>query len=96
MKTPLRIERSGAPEQVVDINLGRGPTFEIASMLTEKQVPFLFVTGYDQAAIPPEYESVRRLEKPFKGLDLIELCALFMAHLAGANRMTPNAGRGIG
>jgi len=64
--------RKDAPDSaVVDINLGRGPTYEVASELDSRRVPFLFATGYDPAAIPPEFQSAVRLEKPFKSKDLI-------------------------
>lgn len=56
---------------VVDINLGRGATYEVASRLMQQSVPFLFATGYDQAAIPDEFKNAPRLEKPFKGPDLV-------------------------
>jgi len=49
---------------VIDINLGRGPSFGIAAYLKAIGVPFLFVTGYDEEAIPQEFADVRRLQKP--------------------------------
>ena len=56
---------------VVDINLGMGPTFTVAQKLAENEVPFLFATGYDQSIIPAEYRDRPRIEKPFKGPDVI-------------------------
>ena len=56
---------------VVDINLGTGPTFTVAKELAERRVPFLFATGYDQSIIPAEYRDRPRIEKPFKGPDVI-------------------------
>ena len=56
---------------VVDINLGMGPTFAVAKKLAENKVPFLFATGYDQSIVPPEYRDRPRIEKPFKGPDVI-------------------------
>lgn len=56
---------------VVDINLGAGPTFTVAKELAERRVPFLFATGYDQSIIPAEYRDRPRIEKPFKGPDVI-------------------------
>lgn len=51
---------------LVDINLGSGPEFETARSLRDHQIPFLFTTGYDAAAIPQEFKDVPRLEKPFR------------------------------
>ncbi len=56
---------------VVDINLGMGPTYEVASGLVERGVPFLFATGYDRGAIPSEFQDRPRLEKPFGQANLI-------------------------
>jgi CheY-like chemotaxis protein len=60
---------------VVDINLGNGPTYEVASRLAERKVPFVFATGYDRAVIPAEFEAAPRLEKPFRGADLVQAVA---------------------
>ncbi len=49
---------------VVDINLGNGASFEITEELQRRQVPFLFLTGYDAASIPPELARIERIEKP--------------------------------
>lgn len=57
---------------VVDINLGAGPTYRVASRLTRERVPFLFATGYDSSALPDEFQSVPRIEKPFHGTQLVE------------------------
>ncbi len=56
---------------VVDINLGRGPSFEAAATLRRRGVPFLFTTGYDAGAIPREFADVPRLEKPIREADLV-------------------------
>lgn len=56
---------------VVDINLGSGPTYEIANELTGRSVPFLFATGYDRGAIPDKFSAAPRLEKPFGEADLV-------------------------
>lgn len=66
------IDRENLKAAVVDINLGRGPAFEVASKLAERSVPFLFATGYDRTAIPAEFIDTPRLEKPFKGVDLVQ------------------------
>lgn len=60
---------------MIDINLGGGPTFDVAASLCSQGIPFVFTTGYDQATIPPEYSRVPRLEKPFSGRDLVAALA---------------------
>ena len=46
------------------MNLGQGPSFDLARTLSERAVPFAFVTGYDRSTIPEEFASVVRFEKP--------------------------------
>lgn len=48
----------------IDVNLGRGPSFEVPRALVELAVPFVFVTGYDAGTIPDEFTGVARFEKP--------------------------------
>ena len=56
---------------VVDINLGAGPSFSFARAMKDRGVPFVFVTGYDQAVIPPDLAAAERLEKPIRDRDLV-------------------------
>lgn len=49
---------------LVDVNLGHGPSFELPKALRGLDVPFAFVTGYDTGAIPAEFDTVERLQKP--------------------------------
>lgn len=65
------IQEQSPDSAVVDINLGQGPTFAVATELAKRRIPFVFATGYDRGAIPPEFESRTRLEKPFKSKDLV-------------------------
>jgi CheY-like chemotaxis protein len=49
---------------LVDINLGDGPSFKVADALLDHQIPFIFLTGYDEGTIPARFADVPRLEKP--------------------------------
>ena len=49
---------------VLDVNLGRGPSFKLAEMLKDRGIPFVFVSGYDEAVIPAEFNDIDFLEKP--------------------------------
>jgi CheY-like chemotaxis protein len=60
---------------VVDINLGQGPSFVVAEALQRRGVPFLFLTGYDAATIPPEFAHVERIEKPANTSRVIDTIA---------------------
>lgn len=67
---------------VLDINLGSGPSFKLASILKASRIPFVFVTGYDEETIPPEFASVARLQKPMDFRQMV-------GSLASALGMTP-------
>ena len=56
---------------VLDINLGEGPEFQVASELIDRGVPFIFATGYDDNVIPTEFQQARTLQKPFDPQDLV-------------------------
>lgn len=66
------LERERVDSAVVDINLGTGPTYEIARRLNREEVPFLFATGYDRSSLPPQFQDNPRIEKPFHQSDLVE------------------------
>jgi ActR/RegA family two-component response regulator len=61
----LRAVGSARPDAaLVDLNLGEGPDLTVAAALRERNVPFLFVTGYGEAAIPAAFADIPRVEKP--------------------------------
>jgi DNA-binding response OmpR family regulator len=63
--TTLAMISRDAPDcAIVDINLGEGASFEVAEELKRRNIPFLFLTGYDAASIPPQMADVERFEKP--------------------------------
>ena len=57
---------------IVDINLGDGPSFDVAAELKRHGVPFVFITGYDAPSIPAELGDVERIEKPADTRRVIE------------------------
>lgn len=56
---------AGLDGALLDVNLAGERCFPIADALAERGVPFAFLTGYGDAGIPPEYQRVPRLAKPF-------------------------------
>jgi DNA-binding response OmpR family regulator len=68
--------RLGAPDcALLDVNLGEGASFDLARTLRRRGVPFLFFTGYDAGAMPPEFAGVMRLEKPVAADRLVQAVA---------------------
>lgn len=57
---------------LLDVNLGEGASFDLARILRMRGVPFLFFTGYDRTALPPEFADVDRLEKPVTPARLLQ------------------------
>jgi CheY-like chemotaxis protein len=65
---------------VLDINLQGESVFPVADTLLEQGVPFLFATGYDQTAIPLQYQQVPRWEKPFAPEALAHALSIIMRY----------------
>ena len=51
---------------VLDINVRGAMIYPVADILRERNIPFVFATGYDQAALATPYKGITRLEKPFE------------------------------
>ena len=70
-----RIEREKFDAVLLDGNLrGRGVD-AIAALLTRRNIPFIFVTGYGQEGLPEAFRHVICLSKPFSGNQLLEAIA---------------------
>jgi len=67
---------NGSPDcAVLDINLGLGPSLEIARNASVLGVPIVFMTGYDEMQIAPEFMNVERLQKPVNARALVAAVA---------------------
>ncbi|PVM82960.1 response regulator [Caulobacter endophyticus] len=66
------LAREDLDAAVVDINLGEGPSFALADALKRAGVPFLFVTGYDEALIPQRLSNVAMILKPADKAAILE------------------------
>jgi CheY-like chemotaxis protein len=61
---------------ILDINLGAGQRSDsVAELLTEKQIPFVFVTGYGEAGVDRRFSGSGVLQKPFTQQELQKLLA---------------------
>ena len=69
----LRMLASFAPDvAVVDFILGDGTGVDVAKALTERQIPFVFATGYgDDVPNPAPYGHVPVVRKPYSVEELI-------------------------
>jgi len=55
---------------MLDVNLAGETSFPVAAVLTERNIPFLFATGYGIKGIAEEYRGRPVLQKPFRARDL--------------------------
>jgi DNA-binding response OmpR family regulator len=62
---------------MIDINLGSGPSFDLAKRLRQQHVPFVFVTSYADM-IPVEFADIRCLHKPIEFRDIVRSVAELM------------------
>jgi CheY-like chemotaxis protein len=54
----------------VDVNLRGVKSFEIAEFLQERDIPFVFVTGYGRAGLDGQFEDIDVLTKPVSQTEL--------------------------
>jgi CheY-like chemotaxis protein len=55
---------------LLDVNLDGEMVYPVADALAERHIPFLFVSAYGEAAIPPGHTDWKVCAKPFTGNDL--------------------------
>lgn len=70
---------------ILDINLGAGPSFEIARELARRDIPFLFVTGHGNAVIPREFADVPHVQKPVDPHRVVEALSGMLAGRRGSS-----------
>lgn len=58
---------------VLDVNLGGEMVYPVAEALAARRIPFLFLSGYGDEAIPPGHAGWKVCAKPFKADDLAEM-----------------------
>lgn len=65
------LEQEEIDGAILDVNLGGGErSYSIASELSARGVPFLFVTGYGRSGIDARFAGVPVLQKPFSAKTL--------------------------
>lgn len=61
----LRLAEESLDAAVLDVNLEGAKSFEIADTLARRNIPYMFLTGYDDWALPASMQEIPRLAKPF-------------------------------
>jgi CheY-like chemotaxis protein len=57
---------------LLDINMGDGASFPVASILQGRRIPFSFATGYGRPGVPADLSRVPVLAKPYTKESLAE------------------------
>ena len=83
LKQALDLARDAALDgAILDINLDGKPSFPIAGMLSERGIPYFFVTGYNDNILPAKYRGIPRLAKPFEDAELEQMLLREFARVA--------------
>ncbi|ASQ12978.1 response regulator [Sinorhizobium meliloti] len=71
MEEALDMARKGQFDiAIIDVNLDGEPSYPVADILAERNVPFIFATGYDSKGLDARYSNIPLLTKPFLESDL--------------------------
>ena len=60
------VESGQVDAAILDVNLGGVPIYPLATLLTEQNKPFVFVTGYDAESIDVRFKNTPVLQKPIE------------------------------
>ena len=60
---------------LLDINLGQIRSFDLARALLARNIPFVFLTGYDPGIVPPDLAAAPVIAKPADTSCLIDTLA---------------------
>ena len=58
---------------ILDVNLETDLSYPIADRLRRRDIPYMFLTGYDGWSLPADYRDEARLAKPFQAQALVEM-----------------------
>ena len=59
-------EAGGFDLAILDVNLEGQEIFPVAEILAERNLPFIFVTGYGAGGLPERFRGRPTLQKPFQ------------------------------
>ncbi len=58
---------------LLDVNIAGEKVYPVADALTARHIPFLFLSGYGETAIPADHPNWRVCSKPFRGRELTDM-----------------------
>jgi CheY-like chemotaxis protein len=54
---------------ILDMNLNGAPATPVAELLTQRGIPFMFLTGYGATGVPEAFKGIPVVQKPFNDAD---------------------------
>jgi len=64
------ILRERVDSAVLDVNVHGVLSYEVAGMLAEREIPFIFATGYGDRSHPVQFSSILTVSKPYSAHDI--------------------------
>ena len=86
------VETAAIDAALLDGNLHGKPVDEVAAALARRNIPFVFVTGYDAQSLPRAYAKTAILAKPFSPEQLLEAAVQLVEPPQGVVRLKSHNG----
>ena len=88
-RAKLLIADAECDAALLDVNLAGHPVEELAAALTQKNIPFAFVTGYGRDGVPREFRESVVLKKPFSQDQLLAVMKVLFYQTATIVQLRP-------
>ena len=75
-------QRGGFDVAILDVNLNGSLSNPVAEILVERNIPFIFATGYGRQGPHEKFSSTPALQKPFEEADLARALSSALARTA--------------
>jgi CheY-like chemotaxis protein len=74
------VEKKKLDCAILDVNVNGEMIYPLAQVLADRDIPFLFVTGYNEESVAPQFRHRPMLQKPFRAAELGNLLAGLTVH----------------
>jgi len=73
---------------ILDINLNGDRVYPVAEILSQRNVPYLFITGYSGHDLPAQFTAPPRINKPFKREELLDALSSLLRERVASTGLT--------
>ncbi|CAO3425198.1 response regulator [Azospirillum doebereinerae] len=63
---------------ILDVNVAGEKIFPVAEILSERRIPFIFLTGYGRPGLDGRFPEAPVLQKPFREADLVSMLRAYL------------------